>query len=37
MSSEIIQSVTADNYDDLTSYFHKIIISLFWGLFNDRN
>jgi hypothetical protein len=29
MSSEIIQSVTSDNYDDLTSYFHKFSFHYF--------
>jgi len=30
MSSEIIQSVTYDNYNS------QILISLFWGLLNDK-
>jgi hypothetical protein len=40
MSSEIIQSVAYNNYDDFfnmsTSYFHKFSFLLFWGLFNDE-
>ncbi len=39
MSSEIIQSVTYDNYDDfqlVDFIFSQKIISLFWGLFNDE-
>jgi hypothetical protein len=40
MSSEIIQSVAYDNYDDffqhLNFIFSQKIISLFWGLFNDE-
>jgi hypothetical protein len=39
MSSEIIQSVAYDNYDDfqhLNLIFSQIIILLFWGLFNDE-
>jgi len=40
MSSEIIQNVAYDNYDDFQHvnfiYFSQIFISLFWGLFNDE-
>jgi len=39
MSSEIIQSVAYDNYDDfehVNFIFSQIFISLFWGLFNDE-
>jgi hypothetical protein len=36
MRSEIIQSVAYDDFQTWTSYFHKKIISLFWGLFNDK-
>jgi hypothetical protein len=39
MSSEIIQSVTYDNYDDfqhVNFMFSQIFISLFWGLFNEK-
>jgi hypothetical protein len=39
MSSESIQSVTYDNYDDFQHanfIFSQIFISLFWGLFNDE-
>jgi len=39
MSSEIIQSVTYDNYDDsqhVNFIFSQIFISLFWRLFNDE-
>jgi hypothetical protein len=40
MSSEIIQNVASDNYDDFQHanfIFSQIFISLFWGLFNDEN
>jgi hypothetical protein len=39
MSSEIIQNVAYDNYDDfqhVNFIFSQKIISLFWGLFNDK-
>ncbi len=39
MSSEIIQSVTYDNYDDFQDVnfmFSQNFISLFWGLSNDE-
>jgi hypothetical protein len=39
MSSEIIQSVTYDNYDDskhVNLIFSQNFISLFWELFNDE-
>jgi hypothetical protein len=39
MSSEIIQSVAYDNYDDfqhVNFIFSKKFISLFWELFNDE-
>jgi hypothetical protein len=39
MSSEIIQSVAYDNYDDfqhVNFIFSQISISLFWGFFNDE-
>jgi hypothetical protein len=39
MSSEIIQSVAYDNYDDpqhVNFIFSQIFISLFWGLFNNE-
>jgi hypothetical protein len=39
MSSEIIQSVAHDNYDDFQQVnfvFSQNFISLFWGLFNDK-
>jgi hypothetical protein len=39
MSSEIIQSVACDNYDDfqhVNFIFSQNVISLFWGLFNDE-
>jgi hypothetical protein len=39
MSSEIIQSVAYDNYDDfqhVNFIFSKKIVSLFWGLFNEE-
>jgi hypothetical protein len=39
MSSEIIQSVASDNYDDfqhVNIIFSEISISLIWGLFNDE-
>jgi len=39
MSSEIIQSVACDNYDDfqhVNFIFSQIFISLFGGLFNDE-
>jgi len=38
MSSEIIQSVAYDNYDDFQHnfIFLLIFISFFWGLFNDQ-
>jgi hypothetical protein len=39
MSSEIIQSVAYDNYDDIhhvNLIFSQIIIFLFWELFNDE-
>jgi hypothetical protein len=39
MSSGIIQSLNYDNYDDLQHFdfiFSQKIISLFWGLFNDK-
>jgi len=38
MSSEIIQHVAYENYDDfqhVNFIFAQIFISLFWGLFND--
>jgi hypothetical protein len=38
-SSEIIQSVDYDNYDDfqhVNFLFSQNFISLFWGLFNDE-
>jgi hypothetical protein len=38
MSSEIIQSVAYDNYDDfqhVNFIFSQIFISLFWELYND--
>jgi hypothetical protein len=40
MSSEIIQSLNYDNYDDFQHVdfvFSQKFISLFWGLFNDKN
>jgi hypothetical protein len=39
MSSEIIQSVANDNYDDfqhVNLIFSHNFILLFWGLFNDE-
>jgi hypothetical protein len=39
MSSEIIQSVAYDNYDNfqhVNVIFSQNFISLFWGLFNDK-
>ncbi len=39
MSSEIIQGVAYDNYDDfqhVNFIFSQNFISLFWGLFNDE-
>jgi hypothetical protein len=38
MSSEIIQSVAYDNYDDFQDnfIFSQKFISLFWGLFDDE-
>jgi hypothetical protein len=39
MSSEIIQNVAYDNYDDfqyVNFIFSWDFISLFWGLFNDE-
>jgi hypothetical protein len=39
MSSEIIQSVANDNYDDfqhVNFIFSQKFKSLFWGLFNDE-
>jgi hypothetical protein len=39
MSSEIIQSVAYDNYDDFQQanfVFWQNFISLFWGLFYDK-
>jgi hypothetical protein len=39
MSSEIIQNVAYDNYEDfqhVNFIFSQIFISLFWGLFNDE-
>jgi len=39
MSSEIIKSVAYDIYDDFQHFnfiFSQNIISLFWGLFNDK-
>jgi len=39
MSSEIIQSVAYDNYDDfqhVNLIFSQDFISWFWGLFNDE-
>jgi hypothetical protein len=39
MNSEIIQSVTSDNYDDfqhVNFIFSQNFISLFWGLFNNE-
>jgi len=39
MSSEIIQSVAYDNYDDfqhVNFMFSQNFISLFWRLFNDE-
>jgi hypothetical protein len=39
MSSEIIQNVAYDNYDDfqhINFIFSQNFISLFWGLFNDK-
>jgi hypothetical protein len=39
MSSEIIQNVAYDNYNDfhhINFIFSQIFISLFWGLFNDE-
>jgi hypothetical protein len=39
MSTEIIQSVTYDNYDDfqhVNFIFSQNFISLFQGLFNDK-
>jgi hypothetical protein len=39
MSSEIVESVAYDNYDDfqhVNFVFSQNFISLFWGLFNDK-
>jgi hypothetical protein len=39
MSSEFIQNVAYDNYDDfqyVNFIFSRVFISLFWGLFNDE-
>jgi hypothetical protein len=39
MTSKIIQSVTYDNYDDFQLVhliFIQKIVSLFWGLFNEK-
>jgi hypothetical protein len=39
MSSEIIQGVAYDNYDDfqhINFIFSQILVSLFWGLFNNE-
>jgi hypothetical protein len=39
MSSEIIQSVAYNNYDDfqhVNFIFSQIFISLFWELYNDE-
>jgi hypothetical protein len=39
MSSEIIQNVAYDNYDDFQHVdfiISQIFILLFWGLFNDE-
>jgi hypothetical protein len=39
MSSEIIQSIVCDNYNDfqhVNFIFSQNFISLFWGLFNDE-
>jgi hypothetical protein len=39
MSSEIIQNVAYDNYDDfhpVNFIFSQNFISLFWGLFNEK-
>jgi hypothetical protein len=39
MSSEFIQNVAYDNYDDfqyVNFIFSQVFISLFWGLFNDE-
>jgi hypothetical protein len=39
MSSEIIQNVAYDNYDDfqhVNFIFSQNFISLFWELFNDK-
>jgi len=39
MSSEIIQNVAYDNYEDFQGVnfkFSQNFISLFWGLFNDE-
>jgi hypothetical protein len=39
MSSEIIQHVAYENYDDFQHFnfiFAQNFISLLWGLFNDR-
>jgi len=39
MSSEIIENVAYDIYDDfqhVNFIFSQNIISLFWGLFNDK-
>ncbi len=39
MSSEIIESVAYDNYDDfqhINFIFSQIFISPFWGLFNEE-
>jgi hypothetical protein len=39
MSSEIIQTVAYDNYDEFhmsTSYFHKFSFHYFWRLFNEE-
>jgi len=40
MTSEIIQNVAYDNYDDFVQHvnfiFSQNFISLFWGLFNEE-
>jgi hypothetical protein len=39
MNSEIVQNVAYDNYDDFQHdnfIFSQNIISLFWGLFNNK-
>jgi hypothetical protein len=40
MSSEFIQSVAYDNYDDfqhVNFLFSQILVSLFWRLFNHKS